>query len=1212
MHSSDRDGSPVVRVLVTLLLFVAAASLAITAGVAAEHTGGEEETLEPADQVIVEGDQVVLVYEEEEDQEDIVSADFGADTTNGILYGDFQFAQGTNNEFEGTATSEVTSEAFTAEVDGRVNGGEQLQEEVQDLSAEFNLKQSNSENSFDLSAEGVVQENLPAEVESSGEVVVSHDETRFNSDLRAESLLLQDGTSLDVSADVSQTSDGFVVEVDQSQQAPDLSSFETQEQAQQAIQFGAQRFVSEYNGSAAVTINSHSYESGENVDSLDMSYTVELQNFREGFASTMVERPRIGIVQNGEMTAEERDAFERLLLETQVDSLTLNAEKTTSGTVTADISMATSGYNDALLAFMQAGAENEQEVEQVESVLNAQEASGLTQTLSWNLNVAPADGGASVSTNVNYDTSNWGAFTDEIADANGARLFDGSDVSIFFAMQEDGQWVEIESDVRISNPTTSAEGFPDDVWLPNPNSYNPEEDGNVFLTLPEEPADTDASYEALPEGSIVLPVDVGRLEYTGGDQPRLRAGLNFVDRHGPLKALGANFVDRHGPLKVPDRHGPQRIPDRHGPQRIPDQHGPQRVDLGLTEEGAPLTHFYSTSDGDTTTTFVHLGAAGLSEDELRESPVVGENTEIVSPEDRQPQYLDVEQAGELLDMEVTDPSVRPPQLSVTPGEVDEGVTLNPDEGTLDFGELQAGGERRVELTVRNAGGGTLEVENPAFERYKNFVTEPETLSLGAGESQNVSFVYAPQEAGEHTAGLTLEAEDQQFSLNATGTATPPPELSVDPQSVNFDEVEVGDTVTEPVTIANEGEGPLEISRLELRDNEAFGGLGDDEIRGGEGDDTLTIEPGAERTFDIQFSPESEAQQSTSLLIQSNDPTQPNKVVYVSSGNVEATVEVDEENRLQMNAKAEGASPENPAQIKMPDPVENESFETDSLSVTPTEETDVEVNMTTSSKTLETTPESEEGLGNGTEQMGNVSVDANVDNEQIQELEFQTRVDTEQLEEMQSDPGNVSLYRYNEENQEWVEKETEVVGQENGETILQTTATGASEWTAAAKTPEFDITETNIDVTTTTTDEEVTIQVLVTNTGGTDGSYEAELLLDDEVVDQQERTVPNGGTVSINFERSFDAPGLYTVQVNDVDVGEVNVSAAEEEATVEEPDDSSEMEEDNSTETDDSTEMEEDDSAETDDTQVPDGLGPGFGPVAALVAVLSVALYLRRQ
>ena len=256
----------------------------------------------------------------------------------------------------------------------------------------------------------------------------------------------------------------------------------------------------------------------------------------------------------------------------------------------------------------------------------------------------------------------------------------------------------------------------------------------------------------------------------------------------------------------------------------------------------------------------------------------------------------------------------------------------------------------------------------------------------------------------------------------------------------------------------------------------------------------------------------------------------------TGGSVEATVSNARAGRL--------------VEVMAPRPLAEQEYRLERVGVVPATDLDFGLDIETSAEPLETTPEGEFEF-EGTEQLGYLSVESDLENENIEETEFTYRLDTERLEELNSSPQDVALFRYDEATGEWVEHETEVIDQGNGVVLLRTRAEGLSEWTVAARTPELGITDTEIDVEVATTEEDVTIQVFVTNTGGADGSYEAQLLTNDEVVDRKDATVPANRTVIIDFLRSFDRPDEYEIQVNDVRVGQVTITE-DEEAIVDTP------------------------------------------------------------
>ena len=64
-------------------------------------------------------------------------------------------------------------------------------------------------------------------------------------------------------------------------------------------------------------------------------------------------------------------------------------------------------------------------------------------------------------------------------------------------------------------------------------------------------------------------------------------------------------------------------------------------------------------------------------------------------------------------------------------------------------------------------------------------------------------------------------------------------------------------------------------------------------------------------------------------------------------------------------------------------------------------------------------------------------------------------------------------------------------------------------------------------------EEVAISARVTNTGGAEGSYTAELRIDNVVELAKEVTVPAGGTTTLSFYRYSGIPGTYGVTLGEL-------------------------------------------------------------------------------
>ncbi|MCB9763471.1 MAG: choice-of-anchor D domain-containing protein [Alphaproteobacteria bacterium] len=92
-----------------------------------------------------------------------------------------------------------------------------------------------------------------------------------------------------------------------------------------------------------------------------------------------------------------------------------------------------------------------------------------------------------------------------------------------------------------------------------------------------------------------------------------------------------------------------------------------------------------------------------------------------------------------------------------------------------------------------------------------------------------------------------------------------PDIAVNPLEIDFGPLAVGDgaSLSEVVTITNEGEGDLHIQAITLEDPETpfeVGAIG-----------SVLVPPGQATTFVVTFSPETAASNSGTVLVQSDDP-----------------------------------------------------------------------------------------------------------------------------------------------------------------------------------------------------------------------------------------------------------------------------------------------------------------------------------------------------
>ncbi len=461
------------------------------------------------------------------------------------------------------------------------------------------------------------------------------------------------------------------------------------------------------------------------------------------------------------------------------------------------------------------------------------------------------------------------------------------------------------------------------------------------------------------------------------------------------------------------------------------------------------------------------------------------------------------------------------------------VDIQGTSAVLDFGDVDVDDRRTFELTATNRGRETVSVTRVDIDGTDSraFSTDAGAFTLSSGQSRDVRITYAPRESGNGSAELRFAHGPRSGTIQLRGTGVvPPPELSVSPRFLQFTDAPVGQTSRRTATVTNVGGSELRVTAAELADSGPFTIRGQYPVR---------LTPGERHDLTVVYARTSPDPASTTLHVHSTDPVTPVRSVFVTSSSINATVDrQDGQTRRAIQTGEIAAGDTLP--MNLPDDGVDRAFELEEMTVRPTTDSHLSMTLTTSETALDTSPDFE--LGDATTPVGWLSIEHSIPNDRIEEVTYTYRVETAALEEMGSTPEDVIFYRF--DGSAWVPQETTVVRETDDYAVIRSAADAMSEWTAAAKRPRLNVTDSSVALRTATTDDVVTIQVFVTNTGGTDGVYEAQLLLNGDPVEQRERTVPDGGTVAVSFERTFDSPGRYGVQVNDLFVGEVNISAAD--------------------------------------------------------------------
>ncbi|MFA7543495.1 MAG: choice-of-anchor D domain-containing protein, partial [Candidatus Cloacimonadaceae bacterium] len=105
---------------------------------------------------------------------------------------------------------------------------------------------------------------------------------------------------------------------------------------------------------------------------------------------------------------------------------------------------------------------------------------------------------------------------------------------------------------------------------------------------------------------------------------------------------------------------------------------------------------------------------------------------------------------------------------------------------VDFGRTMVRDIKTHNITIRNIGGGSLDISNIAISgTYFSLSANPAPVSLGAGEMTTVSVQYSPQVVGEHTGIITITDGRTITTVSLAGNSFDPT-ISSFPYLQNFD------------------------------------------------------------------------------------------------------------------------------------------------------------------------------------------------------------------------------------------------------------------------------------------------------------------------------------------------------------------------------------------------------------------------------------------
>ena len=188
---------------------------------------------------------------------------------------------------------------------------------------------------------------------------------------------------------------------------------------------------------------------------------------------------------------------------------------------------------------------------------------------------------------------------------------------------------------------------------------------------------------------------------------------------------------------------------------------------------------------------------------------------------------------------------------------------------LDFGDVEIGQTADLQVSIANNGDVDLNVLSLSVDNTTFSIETPIAPAVIApNSSEDVTIRFSPVAEGSQSGTLTIANDDVDessvaVSLDGNGTTPPPvePEIDVTPLTLDFGDVEIGQTSDLQVTISNSGIADLNVSSLTV-DNSLFS------IESPSA--PIVISPAGSADVTIQFAPDVESSETGTLSINSDD------------------------------------------------------------------------------------------------------------------------------------------------------------------------------------------------------------------------------------------------------------------------------------------------------------------------------------------------------
>ena len=376
--------------------------------------------LDPADDVYL-GDDGSAVLRYQDDTEDLDKIDLGMDVSEGLVH--MLVVDDVENPSE-----DVKSANFSAILDqqGLSGSGSMVMQQPDDLEsfdADVSGEVSEDANEFDASMSGTFASESPSTGtgSTSGEISATADRFETSGDVTAEMDNGGTGSDMYVDASVTETDNGYTVDVTQEQTLSQwrASQWETREQAKQTLQGQYGTLATSLGGTSDIEISSYDYQAGSNGQSdLAIEYTVTYTGIDSGLEEQLTDQ--LAADPSTDLTRSEAREIATSVTDVELEQIAFMLD-VSDDSVDAEWDVAIANYDELTLSMFDlmeasetSGQLPQEQLENARTAIEAQQAANLESTVSWDASVEQTSDEVTFEATATGDTTNWDAYIDEL------------------------------------------------------------------------------------------------------------------------------------------------------------------------------------------------------------------------------------------------------------------------------------------------------------------------------------------------------------------------------------------------------------------------------------------------------------------------------------------------------------------------------------------------------------------------------------------------------------------------------------------------------------------------------------------------------------------------------------------------------------------------------------------------------------------------------